>query len=94
MSDEGGIDLIPGYDPFIADVPLRSYAEPFPCDDDDGLTEEEYEEHRKSLTKLITKKQFNVPVPLSDYCCIARDKWEWEEERKRREAEGGCCVLQ
>ena len=92
--DEEGLHLIEGYAPYIADVPLRSYAEPFQCDDSDGMTEEEYEAKRRSLAKLIKKKEFHPPVALADYCTIARDKWEWEAEKKRREAEGACCALQ
>ncbi|KAH0790088.1 hypothetical protein GPJ56_005983 [Histomonas meleagridis] len=79
------------YCPFIADVPILSYAEPFPIDEPDPRSEEEIESLRKKLRKQINNKSFDPPIPLSDFCLIAKERWEQNE--LDAEASLGLCVL-
>ena len=79
------------YCPFIADVPILSYAEPFPIDEPDQRSEEEVENIRKKLRKQISNKTFDPPIPLSDFCLIAKERWEQNE--MDAEASLGLCVL-
>lgn len=83
--------LIDNYRPFIADVPGASYAEPFPVEIDDDLTEEQVEEKRNKLRSKMNKKNFSPPILLSDFCLIAQERWDREDQGEGCTA--GCKVV-
>ena len=71
-----GEDLIEGYSPYIGDYSSVSTSEPFSVIRYDFRTEEEIDRARHSLRHTITSKIFDPPVSLSDFCLIAREKWD------------------
>jgi hypothetical protein len=73
-------DLIKSYCPFVGDVPLSAYAEPFPAQPDDGLTDEEIQAKKHALRRKIHNKTFSPAIPLADFCLIAQDRWAQEGE--------------
>ncbi|OHT14707.1 hypothetical protein TRFO_02947 [Tritrichomonas foetus] len=79
------------YCPFIADVPISSYADPFPIPNPDTRSDEEIERVKKSLKKALKNKKFDPPIPLADFCLIAKDRWDQEEDDS--EASIGLCLL-
>ena len=76
ISDGG--NLIEGYNPFIADVTLSSPCEPFHFRKQDFRSEEELDRVRHSLGRIASQKEFNPPLPLSDYCLVAKQNWDDE----------------
>lgn len=84
--------LIDNYRPFIADVPGASYAEPFPVEIDDGMTDEEVARRRNMLRSKIDKKNFSPPLSLSDFCLIAQERWD-REDRGGDGCTAGCKVV-
>jgi hypothetical protein len=84
-------DLIESYRPFIADVPRSARAEPFPLPDGDSRTDEEIEQTKARLRHKISKVNFNPPIPLSDFCLIAQERWDREESGGSCPA-GGCLL--
>lgn len=85
-------DPLSSYCPFIADVPITSYAEPFPIPNPDITPPNETEKHRKDLKKFINSKKFEPPLPLSDFCLIAKERWE-HEDSDDSECSFGVCLL-
>ena len=79
------------YCPFIADVPISSYADPFPIPHPDTRSDEEIERIKKSLKKSLKSKKFDPPIPLADFCLIAKERWDQEENDS--EASIGICLL-
>ena len=86
MDSEPGIDLIPGYSPFIADVGQKVASRPFEFEAVDDMTEEELKRRRRHLDSKMLSKRFDPPLPLSDFCLIAEARWKREKERD----EDGC----
>jgi hypothetical protein len=78
------------YCPFIADVPISSFAEPFPIANPDTRSEEEIETAKRNLRKIIHLKKFDPPLPLADFCLVARDRWDSDGEESGGSAE---CLL-
>lgn len=86
MSSESSSDsqpgkhLVPGYDPFIGDVPISSYGDPFPLPKPDTRSQKKIDKIKKKLDPIISDKVFNPPVKLSDFCLIAHERWQREED--------------
>lgn len=78
------------YCPFIADVPISSYSEPFPFEPD-TRDENEIENIKKNLRKHLTSKKFDPPIPLADFCLIAKERWE--ETEANSEGSMGLCLI-
>ena len=89
--DENEMDKLGEYCPFIADVPITSYADPFPIPNPDTRTDEELNKVKKTLRRIVRSKKFDPPIPLSDFCLIAKERWEQEEDES--EASIGLCLL-
>jgi hypothetical protein len=68
------------YCPFIADLPISSFAEPFPIPHPDPRSEEEIEMAKRNFRKIVHLKKFDSPFPLADFCLIVRDRWESDGE--------------
>jgi hypothetical protein len=83
--------LLGEYCPFIADVPISSFAEPFPLPDPDTRGDDEIEKIKKTLQKAVRAKKFENPISLADFCLIARDRWETDESDS--EASTACLLL-
>jgi hypothetical protein len=83
--------LIDSYRPFIADVPRSSWSQPFPVPEGEARTEEDIQRTKDRLRRKISSKNFDPPIPLSDFCLIAEERWNREEQ------EGVCppapCLL-
>ena len=86
-------DPLSFYCPFIADVPITSFAEPFPIPNPDPRSEQEIEMRRKELRKLLTSKKFNPPLPLADFCLIAKERWDREDSDGSECSVGACLLL-
>ena len=86
-SNDPGASLLGEYCPFIADVPITSYAEPFPIPVKDTRSEEEINAIKSNLKKLVNSKHFNPPLPLADFCLIAKERWDTDD------SEGSECSL-
>lgn len=82
VEEEGdpGANLIDGYAPFIADVPITSHAPPFPVSPDDDMSSSEIAEKKSSLQWTLNKSKFSPPLPASDFCFVAQERWETETE--------------
>jgi hypothetical protein len=83
--------LLGEYCPFIADVPISSFAEPFPITNPDTRSDDEIEKVKKLLQKVIHAKKFDAPLPLADFCLIAKERWDDEESDS--EASTACLLL-
>ena len=91
-----GWDLIPGYRPYIADVSISSKSTPFPNQNQPVLTEEEIEKKKKKLKKYIHSKSFKPPISLSDFCIIATERWNTDEEEKandEQQCDTNCLLI-
>ena len=91
-----GRRLIPGYDPFIGDVPISSAAEPFPLPQVDKRSPQKIEKIRHKLAPIIMNKTFSPPVKLSDFCLIAAERWDREKHPEDyptpvASSDGGCA---
>jgi hypothetical protein len=87
-------NLLENYRPFIGDVPLSAYAEPFPVPEvADGLTPADIERKKKVLKKRLKGKSFHPPIPLSDYCLIAPDRWAEENDETGCNPANACLLL-
>lgn len=73
------LEIIPGYLPFIADVDIESFAEPFPIIKKDRRSHLEINEIKHQLRDVMYNKRFPSPVKLSDFCLIAKEKWDSED---------------
>lgn len=80
------------YCPFIADVPISSFAEPFPIDNPDPRSDQELEKVKKHMRHVIKSKRFQPPIPLADFCLVAKEKWE-DEESDSQDSMGVCTLL-
>ena len=67
------------YNPFVADVSDNVYAEPFPLGPD-TLSQEEITRIQEETRRIIKKKVFPQPIPLKNYCLVAKEKWDEDEE--------------
>ena len=85
-----GMIALSEYCPFIADVPISSYADPFPIPHPDTRSEEEIEQIKNRIKKLGNKKKFDPPIPLSDFCLFAKERWDKEEDNS---ADSSQCLL-
>ena len=90
-TSDPGVTALGEYCPFIADVPISSYAEPFPIVNPDTRSEQEIEQVKKGLRKIIHQKKFDPPLPLADFCLIAKDRWDQDESDS--EGSMGLCLL-
>lgn len=88
-----GDDIIEGYKPFIADVTLSAPCEPFKHEKKDIRSEEELDRVRHSIRRIASQKEFDPPIKLSDYCLIAKQKWE-EETIDEQDVTVRLCSLQ
>jgi hypothetical protein len=90
-SSDSAFTPLSEYCPFIADVPISSFAEPFPIPRPDLRTDDEIEAAKRNLRKVIHLKKFDPPLPLADFCLIARDRWDADDEESA--GSGGECAL-
>ena len=91
-------ELIPDYKPFIADVSISSFGEPFPITTPDTRSDDEINLHQFRLRKYLKKKYFDPPIKLSDFCLIAKTRWENEDSSyssssESKEEEKSNCLL-
>lgn len=70
------IKILGEYCPFIADVPINSYATPFPIGKPDKRSEDELSRTKSRIRKIMNNKSFDRPVPLADFCMVVKEKWE------------------
>ena len=89
-SDEA-VTALSEYCPFIADVPISSYAEPFPIPHPDPRSDAEIEPLKKKLRAVVKQKKFNPPLPLADFCLVAKERWD--EDESDSEGSMGPCLL-
>jgi hypothetical protein len=90
-SSDSAFTPLSEYCPFIADVPISSFAEPFPIAHPDTRTDDEIETVKRNLRKVIHVKKFDPPLPLADFCLIARERWDADDEESA--GSGGECAL-
>ena len=87
-------NLVPGYDPFIGDVPISSSADPFPYPHPDTRSPNEINRIKRKLSSIIMNKSFNPPVKLKDFCIIAPERWDRQNHPENyppsSSSEGGC----
>ena len=86
-------ELIPGYSPYIGDS-AQIHAEPFVIPFVDNRSEEEIDLIRHSLKPIINKKEFNPPIPVADFCLVANQRWDDEEEISDTEVSLHVCKIQ
>ena len=60
------------------------------CEEIERL-KEEIEKVKKSLKKSLKSKKFDPPIPLADFCLIAKERWDQEDSDS--EASIGLCLL-
>lgn len=89
-ADEREFVGMANYRPFVADVPIRSFAEPFPITDPDMRTEWQIEKVRRRVRRVMDARKFDPPVPLADFCLVAHEKWS---ARDRDEPEKTCVLV-
>ena len=87
-----GASLLGEYCPFIADVPITSYAEPFPIPKKDTRTDEEIAQIKANIKRLTNSKHFNPPLPLADFCLIAKERWD-NDDSDGSECSLGVCKI-
>lgn len=92
LGPDPGLNLIPGYQPYIADVGITAKAQPFPVVDDDYRSESELARVRHSIRHAVSTKEFEKPISLSDFCLIAPSKWD-EEDSSDVECSVRLCLL-
>ena len=85
-------NLLGNYCPFIADVPITSFAEPFPIQNPDTRSDQEISSKLKSLKKYLNTKKFDPPIPLADFCLIAKERWD-REDSDGSECSAGCHLI-
>ena len=76
--DEQINQFVPDYKPFIADIPISSYGEPFPIPIPDTRDDNEINLEKFRLRKYLKRRTFDVPIKLSDFCLIAQNRWDNE----------------
>ena len=81
------------YCPFIADVPINSYAVSFPIDNPDQRPEEEINKIKNKLRKIINNKSFDPPIPLADFCLVVKERWENSASDDTEYSLGFCNVV-
>ena len=73
-------NLIPGYCPYICDGCSQVNSRPFIVPTiENRRTEEEIDRIRHSLKPLLCNTEFSTPIPLADFCLIAKQRWDTEE---------------
>ena len=87
-----GIGLIPGYEPFIADVGLTASCEPLQIPNPDTRSDAEIDRIRHSLRQAVSTKEFEKPISLADFCLVAPSKWE-DDESSDVECSIRVCLL-
>lgn len=90
-SSDPAVIALGEYCPFIADVPVTSFAEPFPIPFPDLRTDREIEVAKKGLKNVVKQKTFDPPLPLADFCLIAVERWDRSEGNE--EASSACLLL-
>jgi 1-acyl-sn-glycerol-3-phosphate acyltransferase len=65
--------------------------EPIYKNDNLSRSEQEIEQVKKGLRKIIHQKKFDPPLPLADFCLIAKDRWDQDESDS--EGSMGLCLL-
>jgi hypothetical protein len=93
LGAEAGINLIPGYAPFICDMVREGRANPLPIPQHDFRTEEEVDRIRHSLRREVSSKQFDRPIALADFCLVAPSKWENSESSEQEKSSKYCILL-
>ena len=79
LGPDPGINLIPGYQPYIADVGLCAQSVPFPVTNNDDRTEAELDRTRHSIRQAVSTREFEKPISLADFCLVAPSKWDEED---------------
>lgn len=78
ISQNSQSNQIKDYNPFIADVSQNVFAEPFPLEPE-TLSPEEIARIQEETRRIIKKKKFSHPIPLRDFCLVAKEKWDNDE---------------
>ncbi|EAX89117.1 hypothetical protein TVAG_009510 [Trichomonas vaginalis G3] len=90
------LELVPGYLPYIADVAIDSFGEPFKIEQKDKRSHIEINQIKHHMRDVMYFKHFPRPVKLLDYCLIAKEKWDGEESCSYYSYESvdqNCCKL-
>ena len=84
--------LVPGYDPWIGDVPIDSKGEPFHVIvPKETRTKKELRELQREIKeKIYDDDAFDPPIKLSDYCLVAKEIWKEEDSDEENCI---CCQL-
>jgi hypothetical protein len=77
-----GSRLIAAYAPFVSEGLIVVPPEPFPTPNRAVRAEEEVDRIRHSLRREVSSKTFDRPVPLSEFCLVARAKSDASESRE------------
>ena len=85
-------DLVPGYDPYIADVPIESLGEPFPREPC-PYSCLEITDIKKQLHDQLLARHFDPPVRLDHFCLVVKERWERSDELDIPETQSKCCIL-
>ncbi|KAH0794530.1 hypothetical protein GPJ56_001555 [Histomonas meleagridis] len=86
-------DLIPGYTPYIGDS-SQLPAEPFVIPFVDNRSDEEIDLIRHSLRPIIQKTEFDSPIPVADFCLVAIQRWEDDDDISDSEISLHLCEIQ
>lgn len=83
------------YSPFIADVNISSLAEPFPIASPDMRSDAEIAKIQAVLKPLVCgeNKKFDEPMPLADFCLVARERWNGDGDEAGQDAVPAFCLL-
>ena len=92
LGPDPGYDLIPGYQPYIADVGMGAKCAPFPVSQIDTRSEDEVDRIRHAIKHTVSSREFDHPVHLSDFCLVAAKKWD-EEDSNDIECKTKICLL-
>jgi hypothetical protein len=93
LGPQPGLNLIPGYSPFICDMAHDSRPDPLPISHRDLRSEEEVDRIRHSLRREVSSKQFDHPIALADFCLVAPAKWEGSESSEEERSSKYCILL-
>ena len=86
-------ELVPGYYPFIGDVPMESKGEPFVIPNPDTRSEDEINEIVLKNERFIKSKYYHRPHPLSTFCLLAQERWKSDDEDSSEVSLGVCLLL-
>jgi hypothetical protein len=88
-----GSRLIPAYAPFVSESLIVVPPGPFPIPNRAVRAEEEVDRIRHPLRREVSSKTFDRPVPLSEFCLVARANWDASESSEEEIKVKSCLIL-